>query len=297
MDANLFPSARLFIYNNARLLERRLFEHLFENGSRQAVIEALKAYQNPDGGFGHALEPDKRVPSSQPLDIQFALEVLDRCDLLRDPQVQRDLLLPACDFLFAVAAPDGGVSCVRAGVNAYPHAPWWTVDESKAPSGDLNPTAAIVGLLLKAGIQHPWLVGAVAFCRAAVVANEDDWFHTVTCALTFLEHLPDRVWAEGQLANLEARLRKPGVIELNPNAAGYVQMPLDWAPTPRHFARRLFDEATMARHLLALQNRQLPDGGWPITWDPISPAVELEWRGIRTLDALLTLRAYAVIQE
>jgi hypothetical protein len=38
--------------------------------------------------------------------------------------------------------------------------------------------------------------------------------------------------------------------------------------------------------------RQQEDGGWPIAWEPIGKAVELEWRGVATLDALKTLRAY-----
>ena len=48
----------------------------------------------------------------------------------------------------------------------------------------------------------------------------------------------------------------------------------------------------MQRHLAALAAQQQPDGGWPISWPPISPGVELEWRGWRTILALLTLRAY-----
>ena len=39
---------------------------LFEDGPAEPVIEALRGYRNPDGGFGHALEPDVRCPSSQP---------------------------------------------------------------------------------------------------------------------------------------------------------------------------------------------------------------------------------------
>jgi hypothetical protein len=298
MDSAQFSEARLFLYRSARLLERREFEFYFESGPRLGVISALKAYQNPDGGFGNALEPDKRVPASQPLDVQFALEVLDRCDLLGNPLVYSgtsllsDILLPACDYLSAVSAPDGGVTCVTAAVNAFPRTPWWNVDESKDPAGDLNPTAAIAGLMLKAGVQHPWLDGAVDFCRRKIEAGPDLHFNTMVCVLTFLANDPERAWAEGQLESIEQDLRKPGVIEMDPSKGGYVQFPTDWAPTPRHFARRLFDSSTIDLHLRALQDRQQPDGGWPITWEAISPAVEMEWRGVRTLDALITLKEY-----
>ena len=66
MNPEIFSIAETFIWNNARLLERQLFTYLFHGGSSQAVIAALKAYQNPDGAFGNALEPDNRCPGSQP---------------------------------------------------------------------------------------------------------------------------------------------------------------------------------------------------------------------------------------
>ena len=62
MGHTIFNRAEKFIYNNARLLERQLFAFHFKGGSREQVLTALSAYQNADGGFGHALEPDIRCP-------------------------------------------------------------------------------------------------------------------------------------------------------------------------------------------------------------------------------------------
>ena len=58
-----------FMLRNARLLERRLFEATWTGGPSAAVVAALAAYQNADGGFGAGLEPDKRDPASQPVDL------------------------------------------------------------------------------------------------------------------------------------------------------------------------------------------------------------------------------------
>src|SRR5437764_5870908 len=88
--------AQDFTWRNARLIERYLFTALFAGGSREPVLAALRAYQNEDGGFGNALEPDKRCPSSQPQDIEIALRILDAIDSLDDPMVAR-----ACDYLVA----------------------------------------------------------------------------------------------------------------------------------------------------------------------------------------------------
>ena len=69
-------AAEQFLATNARVLERRRFERLFRGGGAGPVRDAVAAYRNPDGGFGHALEPDGRCPGSQPLAIDFALRVL-----------------------------------------------------------------------------------------------------------------------------------------------------------------------------------------------------------------------------
>ena len=53
-----FEKAARFIWENGRLLERRLFDYYFRGGSREGVLSAIRAYRNEDGGFGHALEPD-----------------------------------------------------------------------------------------------------------------------------------------------------------------------------------------------------------------------------------------------
>jgi len=110
-----------------------------------------------------------------------------------------------------------------------------------------------------------------------------------------LQYAPDRERAERELQRISARISQPGVIELNPDAQGYVQKPLDWAPTPQSYCRRLFTDDVIQAHLIAFANRQQSDGGWPIAWEPISPAVELEWRGWMTIAALRTLDAYAFV--
>ena len=60
-----FQKARSFIFEHGRILDQRLFEFHFEGRSNEAVLLALKKYQNKDGRFGKAaLEPDLRTPLS-----------------------------------------------------------------------------------------------------------------------------------------------------------------------------------------------------------------------------------------
>ena len=70
--------------------------------------DAVAAYRNPDGGFGHALEPDGRCPGSQPLAIEFALGTLDEADAWDD-----GLVRGALGWLQANAPAEGGAVFVR----------------------------------------------------------------------------------------------------------------------------------------------------------------------------------------
>jgi hypothetical protein len=289
-DGERFERAQTFMWSNARLLDRHLFAYLFGGGSREAVLGALRPYQNADGGFGNALEPDIRAPLSQPVPVEMALHVLDMTDGFDDADAMVDR---ACDFLASITMPEGGVPFVLASVQEYPHAPWWATEPN--PPASLNPTAAIAGLLHKHAVRHAWLAAATDYCWQAIATLDTTEFHTLMPVLTFLEHVPDRARAETELERIAQRITEPGVVALDPQAEGYVQRPLDWAPTPQSFCRRLFADDVIAAHLDALAARQQPDGGWPISWPPVSAACEAEWRGWRTIEALGTLRAYGAL--
>jgi hypothetical protein len=92
--SNTLEKGAEFIWANARLLERAIFEYRFMDGSVERIGDILNTYQNEDGGFGHGLEPDLRASESQPLFVEFALRTLYDCGL-RAPEMVRK----SCDFL------------------------------------------------------------------------------------------------------------------------------------------------------------------------------------------------------
>ncbi len=73
---DVFMKGREFIYVHGRLLERRIFEVHFEGAPASLVEAAVGGYLNADGGLGHALEPDLRCPSSQPIFAEVGLAAL-----------------------------------------------------------------------------------------------------------------------------------------------------------------------------------------------------------------------------
>jgi hypothetical protein len=180
------------------------------------------------------------------------------------------------------------VPFVLPSVRKYPHAPWW--EGSDNPPAAINPTAALVGLLAKLGVQNAWLEQATAFCWRHIESQAPSEPHDMSVVLTFLRYIPERARAERALERIGQHLFDSGLVA-DVHAEGYVRKPLDWAPTPDHPLRSLFDEATIAANLDALMAAQSADGGWNIAWPPISSACENEWRGWITLNNLLTLRA------
>lgn len=281
--------AESFIYHNARLIDRYLFAYLFKGGPKEPVLTTLRAYQNADGGFGNALEPDIRAPVSQPQPVEIAFHVLDMIDGFDSPMVES-----ACDYLLTITNEEGGVPFSLPTLNQFPHAPWWTAPEN--PPANTNPTAAIAGLLLKHGVRHPWLERVTPFCWQSIESSESAEYHDILPTLLFLEHAPDRERAKRELQRIGERVLASGSVATDFDAEGYIHAPLDWAPTPQNFMRSQFDDDLIAANLKALKAAQQEDGGWSIGWPPVSPGCELEWRGWVTNAALLKLRAYGALE-
>jgi hypothetical protein len=284
-------AAETFVWLSGRLIERLRFAFLFRGGNRERAIAALRPYQNPDGGFGEALEPDFRGPVSQPVTAHQALEVLDELDAFDNPMVPS-----VCDYIASISTPEGGAPTVLTDVTKYPH-PWWWEPSEGTPPASLLPTASIAGLLHKHRVGHPWLERATSFCWQAIdaFAGRPPRFghqYLIRSVLVFLDHVPDRARAEQVAAELGRQALERGSIALDPGTEGEVHFPLDFAPVPTTLARKWFDDALIERHLDALVEAQQADGGWTVNWSVWTPITGLEWRAWQTVRRLKTLRAY-----
>jgi hypothetical protein len=277
-------AAARFLAGHARVLDRRRFERLFAGGEARPVRDALAAYRNPDGGFGHALEPDGRTPASQPAAIAMALATLDEADAWDEK-----LVAGTCEWLTANAPAEGGASFVEPTVEGWPHAPWWQAEEGRPAS--LLTTGRIAGTLHARRVQHPWLERATDLLWRRMDELEDAGPYGFRGVLHFLQHVPDRDRAERAFERVGRLLLERDVVALDPAAEGEVHTPLDFAPSPDSLARRLFDEATIEAHLDHLAASQGDDGGWTFNWLAWSPVAAAEWRGSVTVDALCILRA------
>jgi hypothetical protein len=263
------------IWTSARVLEQRRFEHRYHGGDREPVLDALAPYRTADGGYGYALEPDGRGPTSQPPHIWTALEVLEELDA-----VDRAL----CDHLETLTAPDGGLPLALPSLAPYPRAPWWGI----RPEGDLIATAQVVSRLI--GIEHPWVERATAFCRERVDALGRTHPYEAEAAIVFLDAVGDEAGAE----RLGALVREQQLIGRVPDgyAEGEMHHAYDFAPRPDSLGRRWFSDAEINAALDQLASEQREDGGWHPKWAIWTPVIASEWIGVLTLRALKVLEAY-----
>src|ERR1700761_7168072 len=127
-----------FLAANARVIDRRRYERLFEGGGAEPVRDALAAYRNPDGGFGRALEPDGRTPPRETIAAEVAMRIMDETDVW-DTAIVDGIL----GWLAATAPAEGGVLFVHEGMAQWPHAPWLVPDSGPRGGGGGPPAPDI----------------------------------------------------------------------------------------------------------------------------------------------------------
>ena len=279
-----FDAAAEFMAARARVLDRRVFQRLFQGGAPEPVRDAIAAYRNDDGGFGHALEPDLRTAASQPAAVEMALRIMDAADAWDE-----HLVRGAIDWLASIAPSDGGATFVLPTLSQGPHAPWWVPAEGNPVS--LIQTGEIAGVLYARDFAHPWRDGATEAMWRGIDQLTEPMAYEMFGVLAFLQHVPDRSRASDALQRIGRSLFDRGLVALDPDATGETHSPLDFAPLPDSIARPLFDDATIEAHLDHLAGAQREDGGWMFNWPAWSPAAESDWRGFLTVDALRVLRA------
>jgi len=290
------PAAKSFMATHARLLDRRRFELLVGEGDAGAVLDALEPYRNPDGGYGHGLEPDLRSITSQTGSALHAFEVFEDIAPLTAPRA-----VELCDWLATVSLPDGGIPFALPVPDPAGCAPFWAQADATASSLQITAVVASIAHRVAAhdpGVaRHPWLAAATAFClRAAETLGPTPHALALVFALQLVDRVVDaRPEARPLLARLAGLIPAGGVMHVAGGADDEVMRPLDFAPLPDRPSRAFFDAQTIDAELQQVASGQRSDGGWDVDYHSYSPAAALEWRGYMTVRALSLLKRNGAI--
>lgn len=283
-----FDKARTFIYRNARPLDIARWKYHFENGSKEAVLNALSAYQNNDGGFGHALEPDAWNPNSSPIQTWTATEILREIDFVDNghPIIKGILRYLAGGDEFTGHFWYNSLQSN----NDYPHAPWWHTEPESTPQNDYNPTACLAGFIIRFADKESELYSLG--CRITKEAYESylarnllNDMHTAACYMRLWQYCEDA--GETNIIDLftiKERLREQVIHSITRNLSewktGYICKPSQFFNN----CNSIFyaDNKEIAQYECEyIIESQLADGSWNIPWSwnsyPEEWAISKNW--------------------
>lgn len=303
LDVHHYLQARAALHAIARPLELRRFEHRFEGAPAWPVIDALSAFQNQDGGFGHGLEPDASTTASGALATSVALGRLAEVGA----PASHPTVSAAMAYLEAtLAASTRTWQIVPDATADAPHAPWWSLDglAERFHGFTLNPKADIVAQLYALGpaADEAWLRSladdVVREVRRRVRTSSAPLeMHDLICVCRLVDAANVPPTVRDELLDLVAPVAVASVARTPEDYAGYGLRPLSLAPKPTSALADTLAEAIAVNldHLIATQG---DDGAWWPVWswgndaDEAWQRAKRAWAGVLTLDALEWLDAY-----
>lgn len=292
-----FDEASDFVLHSARALERNIYNQIFNESKADKTLLELKNYQNPDGGFGHGLEPDLRLPYSSPVSTAFAFRYVKTRG--KDTKVARNLIRSGINYLEdTFQSDDNRWYAVPPEVNDFPHAPWWHYDEDseKTPVDEFwgNPTVEILAY----GLRYGGFSDSIDVERLVKTAiqklNEREEFnseHEIYCYLKFYKTLPsnESEKIKDQLSNAVDQLVCRDPSRWN----DHVPQPVNFITGPESPTFGI-SETLIEENLDFLIERVDKDGVIEPNWEwgqfeSEWERAKLEWTGILTLKTLILL--------
>lgn len=301
---DLFNQAQRFIYRHARAIDVARFQYHFEGGNPESVLHALSAYQNKDGGFGHAMEADSWNPHSTPMHTCTAAGMIREIDV---QDKNHPVIQGALRYLESGADFDGHFwACVVKTNDDYPHAPWWEMGSVSTCHQDYNPGAGLCGFLLRYGKQGSSAqeLGLRIAKEAYQAYMQKDLLIDMHESTGYLQLLMDAKISgipstdEFDLEKLESKLRLQVTHSITKDKKAwenqYICRPSQFIRDKNSVFYQDNTEITEYECEFLIRTQQ-EDGGWPVHWRwnayPDEWAISKNWwRGSIAVDNLIFLR-------
>lgn len=284
--------AKQFILKTARPVERAEFLYHFYNGPKEAVVEALRPYQNPDGGFGHGLEADNWNPASTPVTTNTALEILFRTGAL---EAAPDMLHAMAGYLRSSVDEERGRWPFAIDSNKnHPHAVWWEKNGEEITGW--NPTVSLAAFLVCMGEISFRDTVKKAFGELEQKKGGDELkCYILAYGLLQKYGIKDVIDLGSSRQSICSAVQEAVCRDISKYGVEYVT-------TPSCFDRAFLPEILLPQvqaELALLDKLQKEDGGFDISWQWYTPYTEefalarVWWRPRVTMEKLLFLQAWA----
>ncbi|MEM6392653.1 MAG: hypothetical protein AAF797_07770 [Planctomycetota bacterium] len=295
LTAEQSATAIRFLHQHGRPLDQSLYAFEFKDGSADAVLKELTAFQNPDGGFGHALEADVRLADSSVIATTVALQTLREVNA----DASNPLVIGAVNYLLDTLDRDTlAWSFVPPNVSDAPHAPWWNPEDP--PTGfTANPGAEIVAHFHHYASLVPTdlLTRLTDAAMTHLHSLSGDRMHDVFCYewIRKTDAVPQELRAE--VLSQTRPLIHETIVTDPAKWTGYCTHPLDVIDSPDSPYHDTFKDA-VALNLDWLIDNQQPDGSWtpPWSWGPEGSEAwaqaKRDWEGHIIVKQLIRFRAF-----
>lgn len=300
MFKEVYQKAKQFIYRNARPLDFALWKFHFENGSQNDVLSALAAYQNADGGFAYAIEPDCWNVNSNPIGAWAAIGKLNGigfCDS------SHPIIVGILKYLDSGKDfSDGKWFNVVKSNNDYPHAVWWKCEQGDGNPDD-NPTVSLAGFALKYADKNGGLYqNALDIIQSSVkrfIKNPVTEMHTLRCYTELYAYCksaqPDIVDIKAFRTALYGAIQRTICFNVAQWATEYVCKPSAFFDASR-LLFDIVDRSLCEQEAELIISSQQADGSFPITWQWYTDYKEFEvsknwWKSSIIINNLLFLKA------
>ena len=271
LSKKAFEEIRAWVYRNARNIELTLWKYEFENGCADDVVSALSCYQNADGGFAHALEPDCWNPESSPYTTLNAIGKLEKIGFTDTGHpIVRGILkyLESC----AYSNENGWYFSIPSN-NACPRAPWWTFDEDANEYEHIGVTAEIACFALQYAEKDSALYKKSRAIAAKLLSQINEPGNKGDMGLSGYCTLIDNIEKTGLSGEFDATRLRASVKKLADGAI--VRDPAQWGTytvRPSQFIHSPDspyypgNEDIVEKELDYLIDTRPDDGVWGITW-------------------------------
>ena len=263
------------------------------------MLYALSFYQNDDGGFAYAIEPDNWNESSTPIGTWAATMILREIGFSDTSHPIISGILKYLDSGKDFA--DGKWFNTVPGNNDYPHAVWWKCEGAGLPAD--NPTVSLAGFALrfadKASALYRKACEIATKSVAEFMKNPTDECHTVRCFADLLGYCEQI--EEFNLFDINA-FRNAIIKKVNETICKDTsKWAKEYVCTPSFFnfkknnIIKCIDLKLCEYEAEIIRNAQLPDGSYPVTWQWYTDYKEFEiasnwWKSDIIIGNMLYLR-------
>lgn len=264
-------AVKKFIKKNARPVDLAFYNYCFENGTSKAVVKELLKYQNPDGGFGHALEADNWNPNSTPITTNEAIIRLNQVNALKKEDKW------VTDIIRYLKSEDGFDKDKKRWFfslksnNDYPHAVWWVPEEGSDGINEFNPTVSLATFIVCYGEDDGYYAEIVKeaydfLAKAEKMSGDNLKCFMLSYDLLYRNEITD-------LVNLKKAKKAMQKLMLNEICKDVSKYGKEYATTSADFfIGRYWQfytpefDALIHAEIDNLANIQLEDGGFDIFW-------------------------------